>query len=755
MYIKSLHIISFGGLRNRDIELTPGVNILCGENESGKTSAAMFIKFIFYGLGSKSQKGSSSERQRFVNRDTMQASGFMIVETDSRTSYRLERTLILSDNSPAREKVRIINLTTGETVSSQEPGEYFFGVPEDIFVSTCFVSQSASLKPENSKLDGVLSTSDKNENLLLSGDESIDVKRGLKKLNDLRRELCHKNGGGGEITELREKRASLAAELEKTAERSHEIIAAGISLDDINKRLFELEAAHDRYAALFSSLDKIVVKRRLDALEQAKQKLGAVKSQLSEIESKLPPETDAALDSAEHDIRAYDELIVAYDEEFSDFDDADDDEADDESTVLPEDAEDDIEEANALYADSRTKLALSIAMMIGGVLGLAAFFILYFFNTDIYSIPLIITIALVTLGIVFIAKYISVKNQLAALLDKWDAESIDEFETAVTDKLNKFYNQKDFEEEKKDRTENADTAKLKFDAAQSYVLSLADSLNIEHGDSIYDTIDAIKAVSADAKKKKSELTLLAEKLSGRVDTLSELTEGVDVHAAELEAQKVLSTEIGKTAAAIDSEKLKEATRERDFTENALKSAQKRKSALEEKLLSLGKLSHTPDEYRSMINSIDDTIEELTLRHDACELAMSAITEAGENMRTGINVRLAESATELIRSCTPHDSVALDASLNPSLESGSRHLSTDILSRGTADITYLGIRNALCGEMFPSERPVTVFDECFAHIDINRTKNFFRALSGGQYLILTCREDETNAARSLGISIIEM
>ena len=170
MYIKSLHIISFGGLRNRDIELTPGVNILCGENESGKTSAAMFIKFIFYGLGSKSQKGSSSERQRFVNRDTMQASGFMIVETDSRTSYRLERTLILSDNSPAREKVRIINLTTGETVSSQEPGEYFFGVTEDIFISTCFVSQSASLKPENSKLDGVLSTSDKNENLLQSGE---------------------------------------------------------------------------------------------------------------------------------------------------------------------------------------------------------------------------------------------------------------------------------------------------------------------------------------------------------------------------------------------------------------------------------------------------------------------------------------------------------------------------------------------------------------------------------------------------------
>lgn len=140
--------------------------------------------------------------------------------------------------------------------------------------------------------------------------------------------------------------------------------------------------------------------------------------------------------------------------------------------------------------------------MISGVLGLAAFFILYFFNTDIYSIPLIITIALVTLGIVFIAKYISVKNQLAALLDKWDAESIDELETAVTDKLNKFYNQKDFKEEKKDRSENADTAKLKFDAAQSYVLSLADSLMLEHGDSI--TIQLTRKISLGRREKEKK-----------------------------------------------------------------------------------------------------------------------------------------------------------------------------------------------------------------------------------------------------------
>ena len=46
MYIKKMHIISFGTLTDRDIELSPGLNVIEGPNESGKTSAAMFIKFL-------------------------------------------------------------------------------------------------------------------------------------------------------------------------------------------------------------------------------------------------------------------------------------------------------------------------------------------------------------------------------------------------------------------------------------------------------------------------------------------------------------------------------------------------------------------------------------------------------------------------------------------------------------------------------------------------------------------------------------
>lgn len=754
MTVKSLHIISFGGLKNRDIELSAGVNVLGGDNESGKTSAAMFIKFIFYGLSSKSTKsGGASERVRFVNRETMQASGFIIAQTDSGTPYRLERTLILSDNSPARERVRIINLTTGETVSGQNPGDYFFGVPEDIFVSTCFVSQSAAIKPDIAKLDSAISSSDASSNLLSSGSEDIDVKRGLKKLENLRRELCHKNGDGGEISELREKRDALSRELGGVSERAAEIIAAGSSLDDINKRVSELEEARDKYNSLFYALEKIVVKRRIDALNQTKAKLESAKSQIEGIASSpLGPSAEEALNDAERDIHAYDELVIAYDEEYSDFED---DEEESPVSGISGDAEDDIDEAHSLYNDSRTKLALSVAMMISGVLGLGAFVVLYLFNTDLYSIPLIITLALVTLGVVFISRYIKVKNRLSDILEKWEAESIDSLENAVEDKLSRMSQMSREADEKEKKLASLEAAKLRFDAADSLVTSLAESSGIARGDSVYETIGELRGRIDSAKKKKAELTSLAQKLSGRLDALLELIDGVDIKAAEAEAQKLLVTEIGRKAASLGSEEVKEAVRERDFTENALKSALKRKSALEERLSELGKLNHTPDEYQSMINSLDEKIEELSLRHDACELAIQVISAAGESMRSGINTRLAQSASEMLKSCTPHGKLSLDTELNPSLESGSARLTAEILSRGTADLTYLSLRNALCGEMFGEEKPITVFDESFAHIDIERTRNFFRALSGGQYLILTCREDEISAAKSLGMNTVQM
>lgn len=65
MKITKIKISSFGALREREFSFSDGINLVEGENEAGKTSLAMFIKFAFYGLsGRASASFPMSEPQK-------------------------------------------------------------------------------------------------------------------------------------------------------------------------------------------------------------------------------------------------------------------------------------------------------------------------------------------------------------------------------------------------------------------------------------------------------------------------------------------------------------------------------------------------------------------------------------------------------------------------------------------------------------------------------------------------------------------
>ena len=76
MKIIKLDIIEFGGLTDRHYTLGEGLNIFCGDNESGKSTLWAFVKFMLYGLPNK--KGHP-ERIKGINRSTHRACGAMTV----------------------------------------------------------------------------------------------------------------------------------------------------------------------------------------------------------------------------------------------------------------------------------------------------------------------------------------------------------------------------------------------------------------------------------------------------------------------------------------------------------------------------------------------------------------------------------------------------------------------------------------------------------------------------------------------------
>ncbi|MBQ3861207.1 MAG: hypothetical protein II779_11810, partial [Clostridia bacterium] len=200
-------------------------------------------------------------------------------------------------------------------------------------------------------------------------------------------------------------------------------------------------------------------------------------------------------------------------------------------------------------------------------------------------------------------------------------------------------------------------------------------------------------------------------------------------------------------------------KERDFTESALRSAQLRRTALEEKLGEVGKVTRTTDELDTMIAAADERLGELSLRRDALDLAASALKRAGESLREGVIPRIAASASKRLCEVTENwDSLLLDDRLSCSLSSAEKILPGDLLSRGTADLAWLSLRLALTEELFRAEKPPVLFDESFAHMDSDRAARFLSTLSSPpafQTLVFTCREDEADAARELGCPVIEL
>lgn len=50
MLYKELILKSFGKFKDRQIELSEGINLICGENEAGKSTVSMFLKGMLYGM---------------------------------------------------------------------------------------------------------------------------------------------------------------------------------------------------------------------------------------------------------------------------------------------------------------------------------------------------------------------------------------------------------------------------------------------------------------------------------------------------------------------------------------------------------------------------------------------------------------------------------------------------------------------------------------------------------------------------------
>lgn len=116
MRIDRLHLHDFGQFHEKDITLAPGINVICGANEAGKTTMKDFIVDMFYGIDKSRGIGARFdhyEKRKPIN-GTAFSGGMEVVAAEG--DYLIER------NFSRQEKKTVVrDLDSGREIVLQEP----------------------------------------------------------------------------------------------------------------------------------------------------------------------------------------------------------------------------------------------------------------------------------------------------------------------------------------------------------------------------------------------------------------------------------------------------------------------------------------------------------------------------------------------------------------------------------------------------------------------------------------------------------
>ena len=179
MKINNLKINAFGKLKNKNIELANGINIIFGSNEAGKSSVQKFIMGMLYGISKNKNGKEISDFDKFKPWITDEFSGKLEYTLDNKDNFEIYREF--------KKKNPIIYNSQKEDISKKfnmdkTKGIDFFteqtGIDEETFYNTAITEQEG-IKLSKSSQNTIVQ---KISNLVSSGDDNISFKKSLDKI---------------------------------------------------------------------------------------------------------------------------------------------------------------------------------------------------------------------------------------------------------------------------------------------------------------------------------------------------------------------------------------------------------------------------------------------------------------------------------------------------------------------------------------------------------------------------------------------
>ncbi len=762
MKIKSINIISFGGLKNLKLDLNGNFNVIYGDNENGKTTVMTFIKMMFYGSERGGAQLSKNLRKKYTPWDSSPMAGSIDFEHKNR-NYRLEREFRSSNST---DKVTLLDLDLGERqLVASDIGAELFSLSASAFERSVFIGQFG-FPESNAAAEGELNS--KLSNIALTGDEDVSFEQVHSRLEKAKLMLMSKSGRAGEY----DKNIKTLAEYNKLLEKAQDLelqaeqIKKAVALQDQAKQKKLLQSQEIK-----SRIDREQDFRNAEKLKE----LLNLKSQLDELNRNMQMSNGELVDEmfirkvkfclskAEGD----NQKISAKQSQIKLIKDNLELVLNPSSNATPQQAEIIKEKINKLE-NSQSELEKNIALIentpkakapllpIICLLVAVICAVLLILKPNAAAVIATLTLGAVSLlGLIFSTLFLKSKrassekkllelklqqNQIISLLASEKA-SLNAINTALNSNTGLIENQKqqllqyqaDLEVLLKEKQDNLDTLFATFAPFKNETDISRISLLLEE----------IKILSDKQRQLKQNINYIlkdvgnitydeAEKKLKDVSFTSTATE--DFTQLKLEYDELLNeiSEITSSKAALTAD-LKLIT-----------SNMPNREALEKEISALKKKTNSQKEF---CNALDT--------------AANVLQESFAEVRRSYGSALEKTAAAIFSKITngKYQDMSISKSFDINVEAkgvfGGKEL--EYLSSGTADQAYLSLRLALL-ELMDLKLPVFM-DDSLAQFDDNRAKTaltFLKQYSeAGQIIMFTCHHTLADTAKQLGAESINL
>lgn len=266
MKIEKLKINGYGNLIDKEMQFSDHINIVKGNNESGKSTLLKFITNIFYGT-SKNKKGKEySDYDRYKPWKTEEFSGKLSYKLDDGKSYEVFREF--NKKNPIIYNENLEDISKQFTIDKTYGNQFFVeqtNVDESMFYSS-LVSMQQEVKIDQNMQNAMLQ---KVSNLAGTGDDSISYKKAIEKINKKQvEEIGTSRTQGRPINIIKDEKFNLQDEIGE--------------LEEFKQRKQEIEEEKNEKEKQLTNIEKTLELIKKVKLVKEKQRLEEEKIKISE-----------------------------------------------------------------------------------------------------------------------------------------------------------------------------------------------------------------------------------------------------------------------------------------------------------------------------------------------------------------------------------------------------------------------------------------------------------------------------------------